>query len=261
MFASWQSLPAIRPEETLLAQSAIVDLWLYFYELTTDRALIAAQDALMNAEERRRCARYHFEKDRRMFAATRALQRCVLSEYAAVEPTAWEFGVAAHGRPHVSRPQQALSFNLSNTHGLVACAVSRHAEVGVDVEDSTRAGEVLDTAESFFAPSETQALFSIPSSERRERFFAYWTLKESYMKARGLGLLLPLDQFAFDLPATGPIRIALDPRLKDDATRWQFALLALSPRHIGAVGADVGSATMTLRAADYVPLIGVRNFG
>src|SRR6185436_18685723 len=93
-----------------------------------------------------------------------------------------------------------LHFNLTNTRGLVACAVSvAHAEVGVDAEALDRSGETVAIADRYFSTEEVRALRALPESAQRQRFFAYWTLKESYIKARGLGLRLPLDQFSFRL--------------------------------------------------------------
>jgi 4'-phosphopantetheinyl transferase len=71
----------------------------------------------------------------------------------------------------------------------------------------------------------------LPPSARPDRFFDYWTLKESYIKARGLGLQLPLDQFSFHLGDDVPIRISFGPRIADDPARWQFDLRCLTPRH------------------------------
>src|SRR5690606_33310169 len=100
-----------------------------------------------------------------------------------------------------------LVFNLSHTDGLIACAVSRGREVGVDVEWLDRRGGDIDVADRFFSRYEVQALYAQPPERRRDRFFRYWTLKESYIKARGMGLALPLDRFSFELDRGGAITI------------------------------------------------------
>src|SRR5262249_41176042 len=68
-----------------------VDLWCFFYLGVDDASLLAAYDALMTEEERARNQRFWFEKDRRLFLATRALVRTVLSHYADVSPEDWRF--------------------------------------------------------------------------------------------------------------------------------------------------------------------------
>jgi 4'-phosphopantetheinyl transferase len=39
----------------------------------------------------------------------------------------------------------------------------------------------------------------LPESPQRQRFFELWTLKESDVKSRGMGLSIPLNKFPFDL--------------------------------------------------------------
>jgi 4'-phosphopantetheinyl transferase len=186
------------------------------------------------------------------------LVRTVLSRYAAVAPGQWRFLAGPHGRPRVAYPKvkPPIYFNLSNTPGLVVCAVSvAHESIGVDVERIDRIDhktEILELADRYFSPSEVRALRALPSFERPRRFFALWTLKESYIKARGLGLAQPLHQFTFLLDQE-EIGVAFDEGMADDATRWRFSLLDSPPLHMIAVGADTGGAAMSLRAAHIVP--------
>jgi 4'-phosphopantetheinyl transferase len=209
-----------------------VHLWYLFPEELGDPVLLARYERLLAPGERARRDRYRFEHSRREYLFTRALVRTVLSRYAPVAPEAWTFRENAWGRPEIDRPEQAaIRFNLSNTRGLIACAVARDREVGVDVEDIERPGETVALADRFFSPIEVAALGALPGDRRRSRFFDYWTLKEAYIKARGMGLSIPLDQFSFLLDQGGPIRVAFDPRLADDPASWQFEQFPLSPAH------------------------------
>ena len=127
--------------------------------------------------------------------------------------------------------------------------------LGVDAENLDRASATSDIAAHYFSPLELRALRALPLAQQRERFFAYWTLKESYIKARGLGLALPLEQFSFLLDDPPQIRIAFDSRLSDEPSRWRFALLSGSEQHLVAVGVDTGGVPLDLRAVRYVPTI------
>jgi len=230
-----------------------VDLWLCFYDASPPAALLA-YEGLLTDDERARHRRFHFERDRRMFLATRALVRTALSAYADIAPASFRFELGTHGKPRIASPtpDPPLSFNLSNTPGLVICGVSLHEALGVDVEDVERAGETLSSAADFFSAAEARALHALPAAEQRERFFALWTLKESYIKARGFGLALPLDQFSFSLSGA-EIAMTLDPRLEDDAARWQFAILHPSKQHRVAVAIDTVGAPLSLRVRTFVP--------
>lgn len=220
-------------------------------------ALLAAYGELMTPEERARNARYMFERSRREHLVGRALVRTTLSRYADVAPSAWRFVEGERGRPEIEGPAGAppLRFNLSHTTGLVAVAVTTALDVGVDVEDAARQRTTVEIADRFFSPREVEALRALPAAEQRERFFTYWTLKEAYIKAVGLGLAIPLHHFSFLLAPEEPVRIAFAPELDDDATGWQFARSRPSSRHHLAVAVRRGARPdLRLVVRDVVPL-------
>lgn len=126
-----------------------------------------------------------------------------------------------------------LRFNLAHTQGLVAMAVTLHHDVGIDVEPRTDRVSVLDVARRFFSPQEVAALEGLPIGQRAEAFLDYWTLKEAYVKATGLGLRAPLRRFWFT--RTSPPVIRFDAGVDDDAMTWQFARLDLGPNHLAAL--------------------------
>jgi 4'-phosphopantetheinyl transferase len=235
-----------------------VHLWYLLPDELTDARLLAAYEALLAPHERVRRDRYRFEKSRREYLLTRALVRATLSRYAPVAPAAWTFRENAYGRPEIAVAEHAaIRFNLSNTYGLIACAVVLDRELGVDVEDTERAGETVSIADGFFARPEIAALRALPEGRQRARFFDYWTLKEAYIKARGMGLAIPLDQFWFTLDEGAPIRVGFDPALGDDAATWQFEQLPLSARHrtSAAVRRGVGP-DLRFVVRRTVPLVG-----
>ena len=204
-----------------------------------DAQLLAGYAALMEPHEAAQQRRFVFEKNRHEYLVTRALVRTVLSRYADVPPAAWRFTRNHWGRPEVSAPalDRPLRFNLSNTDGLVACLVVLACDAGVDVEHVRRPGSTVEVADSFFSPAEVQELWAQPEASRRERFFCYWTLKEAYIKARGMGLAIPLDQFSFALgadPFRAPIRLSFDARLEDAPADWQLRLFRPTPVHLMA---------------------------
>ncbi len=210
-----------------------VHVWLAWPDRVRDEPLLDRCRALLTEQEEARRQRFVFEKDRHQDLVTRALVRTVLSGYADVDPTAWRFVENRWGRPEISEPSGVgpLHFNLSHTRGLIACAVAMKREIGVDVEDVTRRTPIQDLAPTVFAPAELHALWALPSTDWRERFFVLWTLKEAYIKARGMGLAIPLEQFAFQLEDAARIGVAFDPRLDDDPAKWQFRSVRPSDSH------------------------------
>lgn len=202
--------------------------------------MLSAYEQLMTPDEREKQRRFYFERHRHTCLVTRALCRTTLSRYARIDPRDWRFDENRYGRPHI-RPglcDRPIRFNLAHTEGLIACAVTLDREVGVDVEFIHRRGETVTLADRYFSASEVRDLHAVPAPEQRERFFHYWTLKESYIKARGLGLQVPLQQFSFHLLDESPIQISFDPKLSDNPNRWQFRLLRPTRRHVLALGVN-----------------------
>jgi 4'-phosphopantetheinyl transferase len=232
-------------------------IWLAHPENIGSPELLSRYMALLSEDEREQQSRFHFERDRHIYLVAHALVRCTLSRYAELKPHEWIFQRNKYGRPNVALEvcDLPLCFNLSHTEGLVACAVALDREIGVDVEFLERRGEKISIANQFFSPSEAKALHATPSTKQSERFFSYWTLKESYIKARGMGLSLPLHQFSFDLQGSQPIRISFEPGFQDDPHTWQFELYRPSQRHVMAFCARrYGSDKLAIQVKTTVPL-------
>jgi len=155
--------------------------------------------SLLTDDETIKQQRYKFEKDRHDALITRAFIRDLLSYYADISPSDWRFDKGEKDKPEIVNPPLPLRFNLSHTKNLIICAVTLTDDIGCDVENTTRSNDVLAVADRYFSPSETQELFSLPIEQQRQRFFDYWTLKESYIKAWGLGLAIPLRDFTFNI--------------------------------------------------------------
>ena len=214
-----------------------VHLWHAWTAQAEGPALAERFRRLLSDEEMQRLYRYRLERVRHEFLVARALVRTVLSRYASVDPRDWSFDAGPWGKPRLAGPwlEQPLHFNLSHTRGLVVCAVAREVELGVDVEQIERKTSLVSLAHRYFAPLEVHDLFELPPAQQASGFFDYWTLKESYIKARGQGLSIPLAAFAFDLADRQRIRIACEPELGDDQEHWWFGQYDPSPAHRAAV--------------------------
>lgn len=212
-----------------------IHLWLAFDREIRDEALLERyRSELLTEEERRKEKRYYFAKHQHQYLITRALTRTILSRYADVAPADWRFDKNKHDRPLIANDHpdaRSFSFNISHTPGLVVLAVSRHASLGVDVENVAEREAPLEIANRFFSPVETADLYTLPAHEQPERFFHYWTLKESYIKARSMGLAIPLDQFSFTFPGDDGIRIGFHEMIQDTPDNWRFWLFKPTEEH------------------------------
>ncbi|NLP14240.1 MAG: 4'-phosphopantetheinyl transferase superfamily protein [Clostridium sp.] len=107
-----------------------------------------------------------------------------------------KFAAGPNGKPYIDN-EDNFHFNISHSGDWVVCAVS-YRPVGIDVE---RIKEIdFAIAKRFFSKEEAKDLFSKEGEEeKKDYFFKLWTLKESYIKADGRGLSLPLDSFSFKI--------------------------------------------------------------
>ena len=203
-----------------------------------DEAAIAAATAMLSDEERARCGRFHFARDARDYAAAHALLRTTLSRGTDRPPRYWRFETTATGKPVLCNGDAPLSFSLSHTHGMVACAIGGGASLGVDVEYLDRDVNADGIAARFFAASEAAHLARLDAPARRARFFDLWTLKEALVKGLGAGMAVALNHLAFTVRPSG---VTVQAPSHVDGSAWQFRLFTPASRYRLAVAVH-GSA-------------------
>ena len=201
-----------------------IHLWYAYPDDLLQQNSADACARLLSEDEQARWQTFKFEEHRREYLATHALARTALSYHGKLSPEAWRFRPSAYGKPALV-PECGLSFNLSNSRALVVCLVAENADVGVDVEPNSRAQTILEVARSVFSELELKQLEALKADDRLRRCLQLWTLKEAYIKARGIGLRLPLSKFSFEFDEDRAIRMVLDADLNDRTDRWQFCLL------------------------------------
>ncbi|MGB5599821.1 4'-phosphopantetheinyl transferase superfamily protein [Thiothrix litoralis] len=199
-----------------------------------------AEKTLLDQVELARATTFKFPKDRELYVAAHIFLRQTLSQYAPVSPADWQFDTNAYGKPFIiNSGYQWLQFNLSHTQGLIACAVSHGLPVGVDVERCKPLSDLDALCRYTLSPLEAYDVLSISNTEQRaRRFFTYWTLKEAYIKARGIGLSLPLQQFTFVQDENLTWQLYTDETTVPDNSRsWQFDTEIIG-QHYLSIGAQ-----------------------
>lgn len=236
-------------------------VWYVPLRSVTDAALLRIYRALMTAQERAQEARFHFDRDRHRYLVTRALARTALGRMVALDPGDLLFTTNAYGRPGLRALNDActrLSFNISHTRDLVVLGVTYSRALGLDTENVTDRPAPLDIADNCFSAEEVRALRALPATDQHERFFDYWTLKESYIKARGMGLSIPLNEFSFRLPCDGSIRLDMDASLGDSPQRWMFYQYRPLPSHILSLAVESGRRPVAITISESIPLVAER---
>ncbi len=210
-----------------------VHIWLVDPTTITDPVMLDRYHALLTPEEHAKWQRYRFDKDKHQHLVTRALIRDTLSRYEPkVAPQDWRFELNPHGKPAIANSlAKPLFFNLSHTQNLAALAITRTAEVGVDVEKIKPVEQVRGLAERCFSDGEIQYVFSGEANALMRRFFKLWTLKEAYIKARGCGLSLSLQSVKF-APLAQPLTVEFDPDHDDLPSAWRFSHWEIGGEHL-----------------------------
>ncbi|MFT5717100.1 MAG: 4'-phosphopantetheinyl transferase [Oleiphilaceae bacterium] len=209
-----------------------IHLWFVDINHVKGTTILKQYESMLSASERERNQRFIFEKDRKRHMITRALLRSVLSEYYdGIAPQNWCFTENDYGKPQIS-PEMLitpLSFNLSHSGRMIVLAVTNKHAIGVDIETLKQKTPSTDLAKHYFAPEEYQQLKGLTNNEFHSHFFDFWTLKEAYIKACGLGLSIPLDSFSFSFVTPlktsqqkSAIKIDFSTSRRDDPAHWQF---------------------------------------
>ena len=219
---------------TQLSQEAHV--WVVRPESIQNKTTLDVCVGLLSAQEREQCRRFRFPEDSHHYLVSHALVRNVLSKYADISPGEWIFSQSDHGRPEVANPGlPPIRFNLSHTRGLSACIVTLSRDCGIDVEKIHARHNPIGVAKRMFAKDEYEHMQRLIGHEQLEYFFTRWTLREAYVKARGIGISFPTHKLSFTVESDSDIKIDFGPDIRDDGGDWQFQLLPLSTGHATAV--------------------------
>ncbi len=228
----------LRPPESLRLAYDDVHVWRAFLDLPAWSIQSLAHT--LAADERERAERFHFQRDHIRFIVTHGLLRAILGRYVGVEPSQLRFCHNSYGKPALTGEFGGgmIRFNLSHSHELALYAVTRGREVGIDLEyiRADLANEQI--AEQFFSPREVAELCALPANVQTAAFFDCWTRKEAYVKARGEGLSLPLDQFDVSLAPGEPAALVSTAEGSSEATRWSLQALFPGPGYAAALAVE-----------------------
>jgi 4'-phosphopantetheinyl transferase len=205
--------------------SGVIDLWCVFFDEIQEPKLLAEYLTLLSDAEKLQMQRFYFAHDRRRYLLTRALVRVILSRHVNIKPEYLVFTTNAHGKPEIMNAQgraHKISFNISHTKSIIVLGVTCENHLGVDVESITTRPAPLEVADRYFSHTEAAHLKALAPGLQHQRFFQLWTLKESYIKARGMGLSIPLNQFEFDFQSDGSINMNIHHELNDHPRHWHF---------------------------------------
>lgn len=205
----------------------------------------SALRAILSQPEQDKVDRYRLSKSKHTALITRSFIRLLLSQYAPIAPDQWQFSVSDLGKPELIDPPLPLRFNLSHNDEMIICAICLEKDIGCDIENLSRKISVNAIAKRFFSPQEALLIKASPT-----RFFEYWTLKEAFVKATGLGISQGLETFSFEIKEGSTdhfndnILLSFSKDCKQQSPQnWYQALLFPDQRH--CIGLSVNNKKQT----------------
>ena len=221
-------------------------------DTVTDADQLADSVALLSPDETARFNRFRFDADRRLYLLSHAMLRRALSAYAEVKPAAWIFSHTVKGRPEIAGPDTGLPlrFNLTHTRGLAACVVTHSVDCGVDAEQLSVRRHAMEIAARMFAAEELEVLRGLVGQAFLEQFFACWTLREAYCKARGVGLAGSGKHFRFERDASGAWQLYCGDQSASGG-HWQLAVEHVPATYMVAVAVNAAATGIRVLEFDF----------
>lgn len=163
-------------------------------EEIADKACFQKNYEMLSLVRREKIDSYRLVRDKKLSLGVGILLNRGLSEYGLKEADV-AIAYGKHGKPYlVNYPN--IHFNLSHA-GQMVLAIFAEVEVGCDIEPIQKAEMPL--AKRFFCSEEYEYIATQTEEWQNRAFYRIWTLKESFIKATGLGLSLPLNVFEIQI--------------------------------------------------------------
>jgi len=208
-------------------------------------------------EEKARLGRFVYRKDVKASLAGRLLMRKFVSEYGGLPYDKITFLRDEHNKPILKDNSIAISFNVSH-QGSYAVLAGETVDVKLGVDVMTLGYTGKNISEFFrlmntnFSAAEWIEIKGSPKKSEAEQasmFYRHWALKESYVKALGVGITIDLKKMDFQTNSSlSEDCITTDTNLYIDAIRqdWLFEETLLDSRHCIAVAISQKNGKPTL---------------
>lgn len=202
----------------------------------------------LSANEKLRAAKFRFERDRNHFVVGRGFLRSVLAGYLGLSAGEIQFSYSRFGKPSLILAAQhpPLQFNLSHSNGMALLAVSSANEIGIDIEFVDQDFDWGRIADNYFSPRELSEMKALSEYRQTEAFFTGWTRKEACIKALGMGLSYPLNQFEVSMESSDPRLVMLNDEFKQ-TRKWSLVSIPTEPGYLAAMAVEDGFNTVRYR--------------
>ncbi len=197
-----------------------IALWLQ----PIDEQESGSPEKILSKRELERYNRTNSEKKRAELYSSRLLLRKILKHYFPQAADQATITTDKMGRPfwQLRGRNIPLYFSLSHTTGLAACAICHNPGIGCDIEAIRPRKNMEELAKKVFGKKEMCQYQTKRQEGRCHFFYQSWTLKEAYLKARGIGLRSPLTELDFSHRISASQFTSVIFSEKNDAKSWSF---------------------------------------
>ncbi|WP_428817973.1 4'-phosphopantetheinyl transferase family protein (plasmid) [Clostridium butyricum] len=158
----------------------------------------------INEERKKKIDRLKYTKNKTSSIISDILIRSIISDKLNVKNNKIQFKRTNYGKPYLDNTLN-FHFNISHSGDYVVCAIDKNI-IGIDIEEKKDI-DYESIAKNFFCNDEIEFILEGNYDERLTKFYRMWTLKESYVKANGKGLSIPLNSFSIKIDEGKEIKL------------------------------------------------------
>lgn len=201
--------------------------------------VIAPSDAqrILSRSETDRAAKCRTPARRHRYVQCHALLRRLLAERTGLDAADMVFSKGEFGKPLLAGEAagSGITFNISHSGSFAVVAIGRDVDIGVDIEMIKPGRDFLGIVDHFFSSSESCAIRALPHAEQEAAFYTCWCRKESFIKATGCGLQMPLNGFAVSVEPQARAKLLWVDGQTHHCKDWQMHTLPTPPGYVGAL--------------------------
>lgn len=173
----------------------MVEVYAVNFENTFEKSKFNILLSCLTMEKRERIRKFLKYEDALRTLISDILIRYLLCKKLRVDNHNLSFKTNEYGKPFLSS-HDGIEYNISHSGRWVVCCID-NSPVGIDIEQIKPID--ISIAEKFFSKDEVLSLLNKDVIRREEFFYELWTSKESYIKAVGKGLSIPLNSFTINI--------------------------------------------------------------
>lgn len=214
-------------------------------------------------EEKERLSKFVFRKDVRSSLAGRLLMRKFVNEYGSIPYKDIKFSRDENNKPILEGNNAGISFNVSHQGNFTVMAGEvKDVKLGVDIMKLEYVGgkslsEFFRIMKRTFSDEEwvniREKKFKA-EAEPLANFCRHWSLKESYVKAVGVGITMGLDRIVFKVNSDLELgRVTTDTEVFVDGRKqdWLFEESLIDSNHCVAVALQVNGKAPDYNGAEF----------